>query len=127
MIHLSLTGGYCTRARAQVELPAQVKRLLATFSVGVSFGFNSISSVLECLDMRGYVETLALNITVPLVLAVAILLVALARMLCARHRTATALVDTAVPALLKLAFLAYPLVTVVAFGLCRNRFKSALP
>ena len=109
----------------QVELPAQVKRLLATFSVGVSFGFNSISSVLECLDMRGYVKTLALYMIVPLILAVAILLVALARMHCARHRTATALVDTAVPALLKLAFLAYPLVTTAAFGVSRSRFESA--
>ena len=110
----------------QVELPSEVQQLLAAFSVWVSFGLNSIGTVLECLGMRGYVNKLALYMAVPLILAVAILLVALGRMLCARQPTATALVETAVPALLKLAFLSYPLVTNVAFGLSRSRFERTL-
>ena len=110
---------------SQVELPSAVKRLLATFSVGVSFGFSSVSSVLECLGMRGYVKTLALYMVAPFILAVGILLVALGLTLSKGKCTATAFAEAAVPALLKLAFLAYPLVTNIAFGPHRrNRFKS---
>ena len=103
-----------------MELPSEVNRLLASFGVAISLGFNSVGSVLECLDMRGYVKTLALYMVASSVLALTILLAALGRTLSKGKRTATALIETAVPALLKLAFLAYPLVTNVAFGLHRR-------
>jgi hypothetical protein len=109
----------CTRlphTGGQVEMPPAVKRLLSLFASLISFGFNSVSSVLECLGMRGYVSTLAFYAAAPMILAVIVLLVALGRMLYTRRFTAEVLLETAAPALLKLAFLAYPLVATVAFS-----------
>jgi hypothetical protein len=105
----------CHTLGGQVELPPAVKRLLSLFAIVISFGLNGISSVLECLGMRGYVSTLAFHTAAPLFLALLVLLAALGRMLNMRRFTAEALLETAVPALLKLAFLAYPLVATVAF------------
>ena len=99
----------------EVEMPPGVRQVLAVFAVGVSFGVNGVSSVLACLNMRGYVATLAFHMIAPLVLALLILLVAAGRMLCTPHRSATALFEMVVPALLMVAFLAYPLVTNLAF------------
>ena len=101
----------------QVELPAGVKQLLDLFSVAVSFGVVGINSVLQCLDMGGYVNSLALHMAVPLALALLLLIMgALGRMRCNMQQcTASALLEKAAPALLKLAFLVYPLVTNIAF------------
>ena len=101
----------------EVSLPPQVKRMLAVFSVGVSLGFNSIGSVLECLGMGGYVNMLTVYIVTPLILALLISLVALGRLLCTSHcnTNSAAFLETALPPLLNLGFLAYPLVTNVAF------------
>ena len=100
----------------EVELPAEVKDLLSTFSVGVSFGFSAVGSVLECLDMRGYPSLLAVHMAVPAVVALLIVLVSVLRVLRApKMRTLTALLVMMAPYLLQLAFLAYPLVTNVAF------------
>jgi len=99
----------------EVEMPPEVRQVLSVLAIGVSFGVNGVSSILECLDMRGYVPTLTLYMITPLVLALLILFVATGRMLCTPHGSATALLETAVPPLLKLAFVAYPLVTNLAF------------
>ena len=101
----------------EVELPPEVKKLLNFFSVAVSFGFGGVSSVLECLNTRGYVAKLAVYMITPGVIVCAILLIGLARMLCRRPSaiTATALLEWAAPYLLQLLFLCYPLVTTVAF------------
>ena len=48
-----------------VELPPEVKRLLSVFSLGVSFGLGGVGSLLECLDLRGYVATLAVYMITP--------------------------------------------------------------
>ena len=98
-----------------VELPAQVKRLLSSFEIAVSFGFNGAGAVLECLDLRGYRRALTFYMVAPAAMAVAIVIGSLGRLACARNFTATALLQTAVPALLKLIFLAYPFVTNAAF------------
>ena len=105
----------CHTLGGQVELPPAVKRLLSLFAIGISFGLQRISSVLECLNMPGYVSMLAFHMIAPLILAVLLLLAALSHVLYVRRFTADALIEIAVPALLKLAFLAYPLVATVAF------------
>jgi len=99
----------------EVELPAAVKQLLAAFAVGVSFGINGVSTVLECLGMRGYGATLAIYMLLPGAAAALIVLAVALRLLCTCRLSITALFETAVPLLLKLGFLAYPLVTNVAF------------
>ena len=114
-----------------MELPPAVKWLLSLFAIGISFGLHGISSVLECLNMRGYVSILAFHMTAPLVLALLLLLAALSRMLHARRCTAEALIEAVVPALLRLAFLAYPLVATVAFRMSpaieRSRCAASQP
>ena len=99
----------------EVELPPDVRRLLFALSVGVSFGFNGLGTLLECLDIRGYVATLALYMIAPFVFALLILLISLAHMACKGQCSGADLLETAVPPLLELFFLAYPLVTNVAF------------
>ena len=99
----------------EVDLPPSISRLMGTFSVIVSLGFTGVSSVLECLDLRGYVNTLFLYMVTPVALAALIVLIALIRVRCNRAYTARALLKKAAPALLKLAFLAYPLIANVAF------------
>ena len=99
----------------EVELPATVKQLLAAFAIGVSFGVNGVSTVLECLDMRGYAATLAVYMLVPPAIAALIVLAVVLRLLCMCRLSVTVLLETAVPLLLQLGFLAYPLVTNVAF------------
>ena len=110
----------------EVALPPSVKNVLSSFAIVVSFGFNGVSSVLECLGMRGYVATLAFYMITPPVLALFILLGAASRVLCTPRRSATALLETALPPLLKLAFLAYPLVTHIAFdAFACHKFASS--
>ena len=36
-----------------LDYTMQVRRVLGIFSVGVSFGVNSLGGVLECLELRG--------------------------------------------------------------------------
>ena len=100
----------------QVELPPTVVRLLNVFSTVVSFGIAGVDSVLQCLGTRGYFNTLLLYIVTPLVLTIAVLLVSFGRMICLRTCTFAALIEMAVPAVLKPFFIAYPLVTRLAFG-----------
>lgn len=99
----------------EVDLPASVNRLLGSFSVAVSFGFTSVGSILQCLDMSGYVNTLLLYMVMPLALAALIVVIALIRLRCNGTCTARAALEMTTPALLKLAFLAYPLIANVAF------------
>jgi hypothetical protein len=105
----------CYALVGQVELPPAVKWLLSLFAIAISFGLKDISSVLECLNMRGYMSVLAFHIVAPLLLAMLLLLAAASRMLCVRRFNADALLEKVVPTLLKLAFLAYPIVATVTF------------
>ena len=112
----------------EVVLPPEVKRMLNVFSTGVSFGLSSSSAVLECLGPRGYVATLTLYVVTPVGIAAAIVVIAACAMpfaklpvktrvprLQASKDWALALFEKALPALLQLAFLAYPVVATKAF------------
>ena len=100
----------------EVELPPQVKQLLAVFSVGVTFGISGVGSVLECLELRGYLAMLKLYMVAPLAIALLILLISACRLLkTTRRLSTTALLEEALPPVLQLAFFAYPMVTNVAF------------
>ena len=43
-----------------IKLPADVKQLLSTFTVGVSFGLGSTDSVLTCLNLSGFLNQVSL-------------------------------------------------------------------
>ena len=98
-----------------VQLPTRVKSLLDTFAIGVSFGINGMSSVLECLGMPRYTHRLVICMVTPMTLVLLIFIIALTRMLCNRG-LGISLTEMALPPILKLVFLAYPLVTNLAFG-----------
>ena len=99
----------------EVELPPRVSEMLSNFSIVVSFGFNGIGSVLECLGMRGYSASLTIYIFAPFVLALLIFALAFCRFMCMQRRTGFALLEMVATPLLQLIFIAYPLVTNVAF------------
>ena len=117
----------------EVELPPEVRRMLNVFSTGVSFGLSGTSAVLECLGLRGYMATLTLYIVTPLLIAAAIFVISACTMrfaksgseaspakaresrLQASKHHALALFEKALPPLLQLAFLTYPIVATKAF------------
>ena len=98
-----------------VELPASVKQLLRVFATGISVGVNSLASVLECLDSRGYIKVLALYAVFPAVLVAVIVVVVICLLACKQKLTWDALLQRALPLILKILFLSYPLVTNQAF------------
>jgi hypothetical protein len=71
--------------------------------------------LLECMQMRGYLALLKVYMVAPAAIALVVVLVSLLRLRCASRLTAPALLETSLPALLQLIFLAYPLVTNTAF------------
>jgi hypothetical protein len=116
-----------------VVIPPEVKRMLNIFSTVVSFGLSSASAVLECLGLHGYVATLTLCTVTPLVIAAVIVVITAcamqfvtpgreelpakaraSRLQASKHR-GLALFEKALPALLQLAFLTYPVVATKAF------------
>ena len=104
----------------EVELPGRVKDILNTFKTGVSFGFNGVSAVLECLDLRGYRATLVVYIMAPLAIAILILVATACRIAVqsiptAETRRITMILESATPRLLQLMFITYPLVATKAF------------
>ena len=62
----------------EVTMPHQVKRLLASFSVVVSFGFDGIGAPLECLGFSGYRARLLGFMLAPLALSIAVIGIGLA-------------------------------------------------
>ena len=101
----------------EVKLPPEVKRLLSFWSVGLSFGFNGVSTVLECVGLRGYLPTLAIYMVTPAVLTLLMFLLGLLHLSRRRsERTLAALFELTAPIGLKIIFLFYPLVTTVAFN-----------
>ena len=100
----------------EVSLPPAIKEILGMLSVGVSFGFDGVSTVLECLGVgSGYVGLLTLYMVAPAVLALLLLLFIATRLALQSRLSAQALFEAWTPLFLKLCFIAYPLVTNVAF------------
>ena len=105
----------------EVEYPPRVKNLLATFRVGVSVGFGEVNSLLECMGTRGFLSVLTMHILTPVILGALLLVISTYKVLGFQRKNGgpqfnfrNALLETALPPLLQLAFLAYPLVTKVA-------------
>ena len=98
-----------------VELPPSVRRMLDSLGFAVSFGLTSVGRVLQCLDLGGHYNALILYILLPL--AIALLWTALVAigLLRARALSIASLRDFAIPGTLWVGFVAYPIVTNVAF------------
>ncbi|KAL3926142.1 MAG: hypothetical protein SGPRY_003439, partial [Prymnesium sp.] len=108
----------------EVDLPPEARQLLNAFSVVVSFGFDAVDGLLECLDFRGYMARLATYMLTPVLIASVILLLSAvyfradvkADVRVSGKRSLTMLLERASPFLLQLVFFAYPQVTRVAFN-----------
>ena len=100
-----------------VHLPEGVKQLLNSLSLIVSLGITpaGVSTPLECIDLSGYANTLRFYMITPVVLVALVVLVAVCLMLAKRRFTRMALVELALPPVLRILFLLYPLITNTAF------------
>ena len=100
-----------------MQLPEGVKQLLSSLSAMVSFGITpaGVSTPLECMGLRGYANTLRFYMLTPVVLVALVVLLALCFMLVERRLSRTALVELALPPVLRILFLLYPLITNTAF------------
>jgi len=99
----------------EVTLPADVRRFLDNISIGISLGLSSTTSVLTCLGLRSYHEQLLLWMLLPPVLVGAIIIGSLTYLLSQRRLSRTTLMTTALPLIVRLLFLLYPLIANVAF------------
>jgi len=99
----------------EIQMPYQVKQLLRIFSIIVSLGIEGIGTPLACLNLDGYQNKLVVYMTAPIMLTAIILAATAYHRLGTRPLSVRDVMLHATPALMKLAFLAYPLVTNVAF------------
>ncbi|KAL3912703.1 MAG: hypothetical protein SGPRY_008246, partial [Prymnesium sp.] len=98
----------------EVDIPYELLNFLNSIFGIISLGFNSVDSVLQCLNWHGYMASLAVHMAAPAVIAVAIVIVG-AIFMRKRERTTVPLLERTAPYLLQLLFLAYPIVSRVAF------------
>ena len=100
-----------------MHLPEGVKQLLNSLSLIVSLGITpaGVSTPLECIDLSGYANMLRFYMITPVVLVALVVLVAVCLMLAKRRFTRMALVELALPPVLRILFLLYPLITNTAF------------
>lgn len=106
----------------QVALPSRVHSFLSSLEVGISLNLDSIEAPLTCLGLGGYLTRLQFFMALPISL-IAIVLVTTAVMLrCVGQRVDTRvamrdqLLENSVPIILRIMFLAYPIVTTTAFA-----------
>ena len=101
-----------------VRLPAGVKQLLNSFASLASLGITveGVSTPLACLGSTSYVDILQFWMVMPVVLVGFVVVIALMVLLVKRRRcTGDSLLGLALPWVLRLLFLVYPVVTKIAF------------
>lgn len=119
---LKIVIGFCLLVTKVDEVykvtpPQEVRVVMSNLALGVSLGLSRVSSVLTCLGVTGYHNRLVFWIILPIAACAALLLGcylwAVAR---SGPRLATrGLMQRALPLILRLLFLVYPLVTSAAF------------
>jgi hypothetical protein len=104
----------------EVELPADVKKFLARLSGWITLGVRGVETTpLECMGLSGHVPRLLFWILVPPVVIVIVVAGNMAARAWSKRRNGAApdgtLFEQSLPLVLKAMFLAYPVVTQVAF------------
>jgi hypothetical protein len=99
----------------EMALPVEVRRFLSYLSIGISLGLGEASSFLTCLGVRGFESRLVMWMLVPPVLIAAILVGDVTYLLYKRRLSRTTLMESALPLIVRLLFLLYPLIANVAF------------
>lgn len=96
-----------------VTLPPSTRMILESFAVVVDVGLDVAVTPLECVGMHGYLPRLAFFTLMPFLLCLALVGGAMARTLCGKSMHKGLL--KVLPTVLKLLFVAYPIVSTVAF------------
>ena len=96
-----------------ILLPAQVRELLLTIQLTISIGIDGIP--LACIGANGYIPRLVFWTLLPIVVVATGSLVEAARVSLRGQVTRAALLEAIMPAVLRVFFLSYPIVTNVAF------------
>ena len=112
-----LIGFYQIATRVEtvydILLPAQVRELLLTIQLTISIGIDGIP--LACIGANGYIPRLVFWTLLPIVVVATGSLVEAARVSLRGQVTRAALLEAIMPAVLRVFFLSYPIVTNVAF------------
>jgi len=99
----------------EVELPDEIKAILAAISVPLSLGVDIFTSSLDCIGLGGYFLRLLFYIVAPAGLF-AVIFLAVAVGLPREERTScTAVLLAGLPPVLKCLFFVYPVVNTIAF------------
>ena len=98
-----------------IVLPNEVLAFIRIFQVAVSFGLEALTAPFECLQMGGYLWRLGFWMLLP-ILVLAAIFGSVAFWLHRRKKlTRDALISRALPPVLKVLFVCYPIVTNIAF------------
>lgn len=100
-----------------VVLPNEVHKLLTSFSMLATGGFEGVGVPLQCMGLHGFMPRLVAALLLPLIIiAAAIFCVALvARVQSGAMLSRAAVLFDSVDAMLRILFLAYPVVLNIAF------------
>lgn len=105
-----------------------MRSLLELFKWAVSFGVDLNFIPAECYGISGHVDWLILWMTAPVVLIASLVTVNLLRLTCTRALTQDRIIAACVPTSMTILFLAYPIVTTIAFqSFSCYRFEVARP
>ena len=96
-----------------IRLPAEVRSLMLSFKLAISVGLDGIP--LACIGANGYLARLIFWIGAPVATVALAMAVGVWRLLLSRERSISSLLDSTMPIMLRIAFLAFPIVTNVAF------------
>ena len=99
----------------EVTLTAEVRQFLSHLSVFIDFGLGDASSILTCMGVQGYVARLVFWMALPLALTCIILVTCSVYLMCKRRFSAGALFMSALPILLRMFFVGYPVIANAAF------------
>ena len=109
------------------DLPAEVRELLRAVQLTISLGIDGIP--LACIGANGYIPRLAFWVVLPAILVAVTSCIGATHTLFAKRCrvTSTALLEATMPTVLRIFFLAYPIVTNVAFEGMFHTFKPTQP
>ena len=110
-----------------ILLPADVRGMLLNIQLTISLGIDGIP--LACVGANGYIPRLTFWTLLPAAVVSVVSSIGAARVLLVTrcNATRTALLEATMPAVLRIFFLTYPIVTNVAFEGELHRLESTLP
>ena len=109
-----------------VNMPQSVRAILAAMSFAIGFGLSSTSAILACIGIRGYLSRLIMWMIAPIAFVLIVLAASACRLAASRNLSRVTLLESALPLILRLLFVLYPIVTSTAFEVPRIRTRASL-